>query len=387
MSARHADDFPHCRRQPEGKLGCNVNYAVSLASAMGYQDMTPLAGSPLPRCQKPVFLRSAHAVAIASISSIHRDSSVCAAWKTVTQTISVVAKFQARAHAAERVRGIDPAPAWERGPPPLDRHPKCPARGRDHPKAKPERRQALLRRPRSGLIEPGPALDQGSATLSADGFRSQTAAFGRPIKSLLRGNVTCYTSYTMVRELEFCAGSPALDLIDTISGRGGVEVDLLSAPAALGQWLARAGIVTTAAVQPDDSHLRSACACRDAMFRCVRAALAGVALPQADIDLINDAARGPAFHPQLIDGKIVMVATDPLDAALAVLAADAIMLLTPPRRERLRTCPGCQMVFIDNSRPGRRRWCSSASGCGNRAKVRHFRKRQEARQQGSVDGG
>jgi len=29
MSARHADDFPHCRRQPEGKLGCNVNYAVS----------------------------------------------------------------------------------------------------------------------------------------------------------------------------------------------------------------------------------------------------------------------------------------------------------------------------------------------------------------------
>jgi len=29
MSARHADDFPHCRRQPEGKPGCNVNYAVS----------------------------------------------------------------------------------------------------------------------------------------------------------------------------------------------------------------------------------------------------------------------------------------------------------------------------------------------------------------------
>ncbi len=29
MSARHADDFPHCRRQPEEKPGCNVNYAVS----------------------------------------------------------------------------------------------------------------------------------------------------------------------------------------------------------------------------------------------------------------------------------------------------------------------------------------------------------------------
>jgi len=32
MSARHADDFPHCRRQPEGKPGCNVNYAVSNGS-------------------------------------------------------------------------------------------------------------------------------------------------------------------------------------------------------------------------------------------------------------------------------------------------------------------------------------------------------------------
>ncbi len=34
MSARHADDFPHCRRQPEGKLGCNVNYAVSESLAL-----------------------------------------------------------------------------------------------------------------------------------------------------------------------------------------------------------------------------------------------------------------------------------------------------------------------------------------------------------------
>ena len=35
MSARHADDFPHCRRQPEGKPGCNVNYAVSDITRVG----------------------------------------------------------------------------------------------------------------------------------------------------------------------------------------------------------------------------------------------------------------------------------------------------------------------------------------------------------------
>ena len=47
-------------------------------------------------------------------------------------------------------RGIGPTPVQERGPSPLDRRPKCPARGRDHPEAKPERSQALLSEPLAG---------------------------------------------------------------------------------------------------------------------------------------------------------------------------------------------------------------------------------------------
>ncbi|MBJ7439049.1 MAG: CGNR zinc finger domain-containing protein, partial [Sphingopyxis sp.] len=44
--------------------------------------------------------------------------------------------------------------------------------------------------------------------------------------------------------------------------------------------------------------------------------------------------------------------------------------------DRLRECDGCKMYFLDNTRGRRRRWCSSASGCGNRAKVRRHRDRK-----------
>ncbi|HEY6056808.1 MAG TPA: CGNR zinc finger domain-containing protein [Candidatus Limnocylindrales bacterium] len=45
------------------------------------------------------------------------------------------------------------------------------------------------------------------------------------------------------------------------------------------------------------------------------------------------------------------------------------------RRERLRLCgnPLCRLVFLDSSRNGSRRWCDT-TGCGNRARVRRYRR-------------
>jgi predicted RNA-binding Zn ribbon-like protein len=49
------------------------------------------------------------------------------------------------------------------------------------------------------------------------------------------------------------------------------------------------------------------------------------------------------------------------------------------RWERFRIChdPGCSAVFFDRSKNKSGKWCSMSS-CGNRAKVRAFRKRQAA---------
>jgi predicted RNA-binding Zn ribbon-like protein len=47
-----------------------------------------------------------------------------------------------------------------------------------------------------------------------------------------------------------------------------------------------------------------------------------------------------------------------------------------PAATRIRACcgEGCAILVLDSSRAGRRRWCSMAS-CGNKAKVRGFRRR------------
>jgi predicted RNA-binding Zn ribbon-like protein len=64
-------------------------------------------------------------------------------------------------------------------------------------------------------------------------------------------------------------------------------------------------------------------------------------------------------------------------AALASLARDAIDLLSGPLATRVRECAAedCALLFVDASRPGRRRWCSM-EGCGNRAKTTSYRRRQ-----------
>jgi predicted RNA-binding Zn ribbon-like protein len=69
--------------------------------------------------------------------------------------------------------------------------------------------------------------------------------------------------------------------------------------------------------------------------------------------------------------------------ALALLAPvlwTAGDLLAGPRLGRVRRCanPECGWLFLDDSRAGKRRWCSMQS-CGNRAKARrHYHKSREA---------
>lgn len=188
----------------------------------------------------------------------------------------------------------------------------------------------------------------------------------------------------MRSRLEFIAGSPALDLADTVSGRGKDEIDLLSTEAALAAWLVEAGLLPAklTAITADD--LRAARQLREAIFQCAFAALNGLPLPMAEVGVINHFAALPSFRPQLLNDFVVLEASEPTQAALSSLAAHAIGILSRPDRERLRACPGCNMLFLDRSRPGQRRWCSSASGCGNRAKVQDFRRRQISNKGGCV---
>lgn len=186
----------------------------------------------------------------------------------------------------------------------------------------------------------------------------------------------------MLRPFEFKAGSAALDLADTVSGRGRSEFDLLTEPADLASWLEAAPFYPAPQAAVSEADLRSARELRAAIAQCVEAAISGRKLPSIEVEVINSAAAHPSFRPQLVDGAVELTSADPVSSVFSLIAEDAMRLLSAPTR--LRACPGCNMLFVDRSRPGRRRWCSSSNGCGNRAKVRNFR--EKAKRKGQPHG-
>jgi len=104
------------------------------------------------------------------------------------------------------------------------------------------------------------------------------------------------------------------------------------------------------------------------------------------IEPVNEILRITEGHDELVaqDGvwKIQFVAREGgLDWLLAAVARSGAETIAEGPCARLRLCanPHCGLLFYDNSRTRRRRWCSMAA-CGNRNKVAAFaRKHASAR--------
>lgn len=168
----------------------------------------------------------------------------------------------------------------------------------------------------------------------------------------------------------FDGGRPCLDLVNTLRDRWGDGRELLSDPAALGEWLRVSGHTDRKiAVTADD--LVAARALREAIDRLT---LAMNAPRAADVRLLNSTA-GPAQAPQLwfdTDGRPrrrVRAPADPVRAAFAAIAVDAIELITTEPPVRICAADDCGLRFLDSSPKRNRQWCSM-SRCGNRAKAR-----------------
>jgi predicted RNA-binding Zn ribbon-like protein len=183
------------------------------------------------------------------------------------------------------------------------------------------------------------------------------------------------------RSFEFKAGTRCLDLVDTVAGRTSPQpIDLLSSARELERWFRLAGFSPEPAAPLSSADLEWTRSLREAIYRAARSLNAGSQPNESDIALINSTALRTPARPQFSGGVVTWLATRPVEAALSAIAADAIECFGPAQRERIRTCPECQMLFLDTSRPGKRRWCSSSSGCGNRDKVRRHRQRTSRRE-------
>jgi predicted RNA-binding Zn ribbon-like protein len=197
---------------------------------------------------------------------------------------------------------------------------------------------------------------------------------------------------------EFVGGNLALDFTNTVHNRGTADPgDDLKAAAELVEWSAQAGVLgrreagRAARAGEDEVRFRRALALRELLYEIFRRAAEGKrpgreAL-QAFEKLYRKAARHAEFRPRASHYGLTWAAPDPLERVRQEIIRAAAELLTSEALARVRQCAGedCSWLFVDNSRNRMRRWCEMRA-CGNRAKVRRFR-RNRGRMVGSSSRG
>ncbi|MEO8888608.1 MAG: ABATE domain-containing protein [Jatrophihabitantaceae bacterium] len=175
--------------------------------------------------------------------------------------------------------------------------------------------------------------------------------------------------------LVYVSGRPGLDLLGTRKWRRTAEAEeQLSGPTVLSDWARGSGLVDEAVVV-SARELSQAIELREALYRVVRARIAGRPCAQPDVELVNAHARRHPVTPELLpDGLIRRRATT--RQLLATVALDTLDLLAGTDLDRVRECasPDCTRLYVDTSRSRSRRWCGMTE-CGNRAKAQTFRQR------------
>ena len=175
----------------------------------------------------------------------------------------------------------------------------------------------------------------------------------------------------------FVAGRLCIDFTQT-GGETGKRAywERFHEPSDLADWLAQSPL------QLDDVHVsreefKTALRLREAIWRAAEAIRKNGMPLLEDLDRINRVAASPNLPPQLALEGLNQVWHSPAtaEAALSTIARDAIDLFSGELRSRIRTCenPNCGLMFVDASRPGKRRWCLMKR-CGNMAKTAQYRK-------------
>ncbi|MFD7322105.1 CGNR zinc finger domain-containing protein [Streptomyces sp. NPDC059875] len=187
------------------------------------------------------------------------------------------------------------------------------------------------------------------------------------------------------RRFRFDAGALCLELLLT-GGPGSVAArfEVLHEPEGLLDWVRRCRLGPDLDVSVTAGELARVREVRDALWGLAQARAYGHGHAPEDLALVNEAAAPPPLVPRMTaDGAHAWArewapgAT--ATALLSTVARDAVGLFTGPHADRIRECGSdtCALLFVDTSRPGRRRWCAMEQ-CGNRHKVRAHRARTHA---------
>jgi predicted RNA-binding Zn ribbon-like protein len=176
----------------------------------------------------------------------------------------------------------------------------------------------------------------------------------------------------------FDPGALCLELLTTGGPGEFRRYEVLHTPDDLAAWAERSRLTPTPRLQVSEAEVADARRLRDALYRVATARALDEPPAPADIATVNEAAARPPLTPAIgPDGQRVWPATADGSGLLSTVARDAVDLLTGPFAHRIRMCAAdnCALVYVDTSRPGRRRWCSMEH-CGNLHKVRTLRARR-----------
>lgn len=181
----------------------------------------------------------------------------------------------------------------------------------------------------------------------------------------------------------------SLDFSNTVDWRNGEKRDdTLKTFGSLVDWSVKKGVVPkeeAASIMGkakeegiEESALRKAVQLRETIYRIFSAVAHDHHPNDADVGALN---RFLSYYPVSLNvvragdeyGWTTSAGRGAEGRMLWPIAKSAADLLTSDRLGRVRECAneeeGCGWVFMDETRSGTKKWCSS-TGCGNRAKVR-----------------
>ena len=200
---------------------------------------------------------------------------------------------------------------------------------------------------------------------------------------------------TWAGNLKLVGTALCLDFANTTEGRTSDGFrEYLASYADLVAWSRHANILTEhtaqhllheAARRPAEAAmvLDRAIALREAIYRVFFAVAQEHPPALADLDILNAALADALSHLRVVPlangfGWTWADDADALDQMLWPVARSAADLLTEGELRRVRECAGdtCGWLFVDTSKNRSRRWCDMQD-CGNVAKVRRYRKRQQ----------
>jgi predicted RNA-binding Zn ribbon-like protein len=168
------------------------------------------------------------------------------------------------------------------------------------------------------------------------------------------------------------AGHPALALANSRRAGPGGPADELASPAALRRWLVARGLPAQGA---DRAALAAVRHLRDAVRELLEARIEGRAPAAATVAAVNAAAAAAPTAPRLVWSDEPHEERDAAGAdgpalAGALLASDAIALVSGPAHADLRACeaPGCVRLLLKDH--PRRHWCSTR--CGDRVRASRY---------------